>query len=145
MRTSSVPLTALLSVKAIFTWQLTPNNTLDHPGIIQLPVNPLQVAVAASEGTAPPKLVIAMDPGQTPEAKSLQVFSLAMNEGRLSVDTEMPIHDRGLEANAMEASEKEIQDLLYVVENLRKHTGGGGEEEIEGDAAALAEAPATES
>ena len=100
--------------------------------------------MAASEGPAPPKLAVAMDPGHTPQAKSLQVFSLATTEGRLSVDAEVPVRDESLEAGAMEASEKEIRQLLYVVENLRKNTGADdGEGPAEGDEAGPAEDQAT--
>ncbi|GJN68669.1 tRNA methyltransferase [Purpureocillium lilacinum] len=126
-------------IKAIFTWQLTPDNILNHPGVIQLPANPLQLAVANAEPNSNtlPKIIVAADPGQASEAKSLQIFALAMSEGRLSVAKELPVHDDKLESSAAEASDKEIHNLLYTVENLRKQTGGtdgeAGEDEPEAD------------
>ncbi|PNY28430.1 tRNA (guanine-N(7)-)-methyltransferase non-catalytic subunit TRM82 [Tolypocladium capitatum] len=89
-----------------------------------------------------------MDPTQTPLAKGLHVFTLTMNDGRLAVDTERSVHDEGLEAAEMEASELEIRSLLYTVENLRKQTGGGEEAGVysaEADAEAeAARTPATQ-
>jgi len=99
----------------------------------------LQLAVANAEPNSNtlPKIIVAADPGQASEAKSLQIFALAMSEGRLSVAKELPVHDDKLESSAAEASDKEIHNLLYTVENLRKQTGGtdgeAGEDEPEAD------------
>lgn len=73
-----------------------------------------------------------MDPSQEPRAKSLHVFTLTMNDGRLAVDAESSVHDESLEAGEMEASESEIRSLLYTVENLRKQLGTGLEAGVEG-------------
>ncbi|KND95004.1 tRNA (guanine-N(7)-)-methyltransferase non-catalytic subunit trm82 [Tolypocladium ophioglossoides CBS 100239] len=131
-------------IKAIFSWQLTAENTLNNPSVMELPANPLHLSASAADNNAPPKLFVAVDPRQTPQAKSLHMFALTLNDGRLTVDTEPLIHDESLEAAEMEASESEIRSLLYTVENLRKQTGGGEGAGLEGAEADAAEIPATE-
>ncbi|UNI14514.1 tRNA (guanine-N(7)-)-methyltransferase non-catalytic subunit trm82 [Purpureocillium takamizusanense] len=136
-------------IKAIFSWQLTPDNILNRPGVIQLPANPLQLAVAApdADGNALPKIIVAADPGHTSGVKSLQMFALTMSEDRLAVAKELPLHDEQPESGVVEASEKEIHNLLYTIENLRKQSGGTGGEagEDEPEAEVDAGVPATDS
>ncbi|KAM4054859.1 tRNA (guanine-N(7)-)-methyltransferase non-catalytic subunit trm82 [Hirsutella rhossiliensis] len=128
-------------IKAIFSWQLTDHNTLNRPGVIQLPAAPLHLFISASEN-APPKLIVAMDPGES-SVKSLHAMILTASNGRLSVDTESSFRDEGLEADEADASESEIRRLLYTVESLRKQTSGG-EDEGAADAEVGAEMEADE-
>ncbi|ODA82934.1 hypothetical protein RJ55_01443 [Drechmeria coniospora] len=123
------------SVNSIFSWQLTASNVLDHVNVIQLPATPLHLSVAASDGTTLPRLIVAMDPSQVPQAKSLQMFTLEIRDGRLAIDTEPSIHEEGLEADEVEASEQEVRSLLYTVENLRKQTDGAENAEADVDGA----------
>ncbi|PFH59774.1 hypothetical protein XA68_11905 [Ophiocordyceps unilateralis] len=114
-------------INAVFTWQLTETGELSRPGAIQLAAAPLDLSVVPGSDDAPPRLVVAADPGQSP-AKSLQTFYLTVNGGRLAVDSEFDFGDAVLEAGEVDASPAEIRQLLYTVENLRKQTGGGGGE-----------------
>ncbi|KJZ76711.1 hypothetical protein HIM_04047 [Hirsutella minnesotensis 3608] len=136
------PLTYILAicegVPAIFTWQLTDDNALHHPSIIQLPANAMHLSVSLAD-EARPRLVVAMDPAQT-SAKSLHGYSLTTDNSRLITDTETPFHDEEVEANEGDASEDEVRRLLYTVEHLRKKSDGGEDEPTNGDAAAEAEA-----
>jgi tRNA (guanine-N(7)-)-methyltransferase subunit TRM82 len=105
---------------------------LNHPAITQLPGNPLDVAIApgqqppassteeSSAEPALPKIVVAVDPGEEIKTKSIHVFALTLGEGRLSVDTDSTVRDDNLEKDEPEITAKEVQDLLYGVENLRK-------------------------
>ncbi|KHN96304.1 tRNA methyltransferase [Metarhizium album ARSEF 1941] len=119
-------LTRTISVQAIFTWQLTPDNQLKNPGIIQLPCNPLHIAVAPASDETAPKLVVAMDPGQGVQAKSLHAYTLTRTENRLSSDVEIPIHGQSFDGPETQVSEAEIRNMFFVVENLRKQGGEGG-------------------
>lgn len=134
-------LTRVCSINAIFSWQLNADNILDHPGVIQLPGAPLHVSVSASENTSP-KLIVAMDPGESP-TKSLHVMALTASNGRLSVDTDSCFQDERLEADEAKVSGSDIRRLLYTVESLRKQTIGG-EDEGAADAEASAEMEADE-
>ncbi|KAG6004442.1 hypothetical protein E4U21_001064 [Claviceps maximensis] len=142
------PLTYVLAIcedlQAIFTWQLPADgNRLQNPSIIQLPCNPLHITVAAaaspSSQDATPRLIVAMDPGQNTEVRSLHEYTLTCTEGRLSSDVQIPLHDpteEGGEAEAcMRVSEKEMRNMFYGVESLRKHRGGedGADGEDSGD------------
>ncbi|PHH83624.1 hypothetical protein CDD82_6070 [Ophiocordyceps australis] len=106
------------SIKAIFSWQLTDTNNLNNPGIIQLPANPLHLAIFAPK-TAAPSLVLAQDPGLT-KAKSLCSLTLTTDNGRLTSDAELSFHDEAIEADEQHVSAPEIHALLYTVSNLRK-------------------------
>ncbi|KAG5927451.1 hypothetical protein E4U42_002254 [Claviceps africana] len=109
-------------IPAIFTWHLAPaENHLKNPSIIQLPRNPLHITASSSPQGAPPKLIIAMDPGQT-EVPSLHGYTLARTEGRLSSDLEVPL-GRAVDETDMQVSEKDVRDMFYGVENLRKQRG----------------------
>ncbi|KAG8419818.1 tRNA (guanine-N(7)-)-methyltransferase non-catalytic subunit trm82 [Metarhizium acridum] len=114
-------------IPAIFTWQLTPENELKNPGIIQLPCNPLHIAIASASNETALKLVVAMDPGPNVQAKSLHAYTLTRTEHRLSSDVEIPIHGQRSDGPEMQVSESEIRNMFYAVENLRKQ-GGGGED-----------------
>ncbi|KFG80485.1 tRNA methyltransferase [Metarhizium anisopliae] len=114
-------------IPAIFTWQLTLDNELKNPGIIQLPCNPLHVAIASASNETALKLVVAMDPGQNVQAKSLHAYTLTRTEHRLSSDVEIPIHGQRSDGPEMQVSESEIRNMFYAIENLRKQ-GGGGED-----------------
>ncbi|KAH7329324.1 hypothetical protein B0I35DRAFT_473939 [Stachybotrys elegans] len=113
-------------INAIFSWQVTDENTLNHPGIIQLPGKPLHLTIATAEG-APPKILTAVDPGAEGKAKSLHVFTLLQNEGRIAVDQDVTVHDTTLEAGEMEVPEAEVQSLLYNTESLRKQSAEADE------------------
>ncbi|KAG5929070.1 hypothetical protein E4U53_002530 [Claviceps sorghi] len=122
------PLTYVLAIcediPAIFTWHLAPTeNHLKNPSIIQLPHNPLHITASPSPQDAPPKLIIAVDPGQT-EVTSLHGYTLARTEGRLSSDVDVPL-SRPMDETDVQVSEKDVRDMFYGVENLRKQRGGG--------------------
>ncbi|KAF7559784.1 hypothetical protein G7046_g4373 [Stylonectria norvegica] len=134
-------------IQAIFSWQLTEANTLNHPSVIQLPGKPLSIAIISTKDS-PPKIINAIDASDPTKAKSLSIFSLTMNNGKLAVESTALVADDDLEAEEMEVPESEIRSLLYTVENLRKqHTergedagaddeeGGAPEAEVEADAA----------
>lgn len=118
----------IISIKAIFTWQITAENELKNPGIIQLPCNPLHITIAPTSNGAPPKLVVAMDPGQNAEVKSLHAYTLTRSENRLSSDVEIPIHGQSSDGPEMQVSESEVRNMFYAIENLRKQGGGGGDD-----------------
>jgi len=124
-------------VKAIFSWLLTDDNRLNHPGVIQLPGNPLDLEILPVEG-GPPKIVTAMDPGAANPANSINIFTLNMNEERLSVDDIVTVEENTVKTSDIEATEDVVRGLLYNVEYLRKKGGGGGEDGEGGDG------PATE-
>jgi tRNA (guanine-N(7)-)-methyltransferase subunit TRM82 len=132
-------------INAVFSWQVTEENTLNHPGIIQLPGKPLHLAIATAEG-ASPKIITAVDPGVDGKAKSLHVFTLLQNEGRIAVDQDVTVHDTSLEAEEMEVSEAEVRGLLYNTESLRKQSAEAeeAEEGVEPGEGAEAEAEAQE-
>ncbi|KAG6040858.1 hypothetical protein E4U41_006830 [Claviceps citrina] len=134
---SGGPLTYVLAIcedlKAIFAWELTDEKQLKNPSIIQLPCNPLHITIASPSKDSPPKLIVAMDPGQDTQTKSLHEYTLTLSEGRLSSDVELPLHGQTADDAEMQVSEKDIRSMFYVVENLRKQQGGedgeGGEED----------------
>ncbi|PHH60415.1 hypothetical protein CDD81_1693 [Ophiocordyceps australis] len=110
------------NINAVFSWQLTDTNNLNHPGIIQLPANPLHLAISTPK-TGTPSLILAQDPGPT-QAKSLCSFTLTMNNGRLTSGAELSFHDEAIEADEQQVSPSEIHALLYTVSNLRKQAAG---------------------
>ncbi|KAI9166980.1 tRNA (guanine-N(7)-)-methyltransferase non-catalytic subunit trm82 [Paramyrothecium foliicola] len=120
-------------IKAIFSWQLTPENTLNHPSIIQLPGNPLHLTLYKPSGAAP-TIIAAVDPGEGVKAKSLHVFRLTQTEGRIAVDTDTTVRDDALEADEPEVTEDVVRSLLYTTESLRKQTSEA-EAEVEEDEA----------
>ncbi|KAK2601716.1 tRNA (guanine-N(7)-)-methyltransferase non-catalytic subunit trm82 [Conoideocrella luteorostrata] len=125
-------------IKAIFTWQLTNESQLKNPSIIQLPCNPLHITttVPSSDGSRL-KLIVAMDSAQNPEARSLHAYTLTRSENRLSSDVELPIHGQRTDDMEVQVSDKEIRDMFYNIENLRKQGGGedaGSESVPQGDA-----------
>ncbi|KAK5990374.1 tRNA (guanine-N(7)-)-methyltransferase non-catalytic subunit trm82 [Cladobotryum mycophilum] len=110
-------------IKAIFSWHLTDDNTLNCPGITQLPGNPLHLAISSKEDKTP-VLIAAIDPDKDTKAKSLHTFTLTMSDGRLTVDVESSVKDEILEVEETEISEEEVRHLLYAVESLRKVSTG---------------------
>ncbi|QPH01344.1 hypothetical protein C2857_005543 [Epichloe festucae Fl1] len=127
--------------KAIFTWQLIDGNQLKNPSIIQLPCNPLHITTTASPSSpsddSPPKLIVAMDPGRNTEARSLHEYTLTRSEGRLSSDVELILHGQTADDAEMQVSEKDILNMFYNVENLRKQQDGEeGEDGEDGGSAA---------
>jgi len=121
--TDSGKLTYVLAIcegiKAIFSWQLTDENVLNHPGVTQLPGNPQSLAVEVSRDAAP-KIVVALDPGSGVSAKSVHVFSLTLNEGRLSVDSITHVEEEAVDTPDLEMDAEEVGNLLYNIEHLRK-------------------------
>lgn len=116
----------LYSISAIFTWQLTEDNELKYPGIIQLPGNPLHLSVCPQkDDSSPPTIIAALHVLEETQAKSLHVFQLVLSEGRLSVDTDKTVQDDAVEASEADVLDTEVRDLYYTVENLRKTTGSG--------------------
>jgi len=100
-----------------------PDNNLKNPGIIQLPGNPLHISIGSNSDDTIPKLIVAMDPGQNAEVKSLHAYTLSRNEHRLSSDVEIPIHGQSSDSTEIQVSEAEIRNMFYGVENLRKQGG----------------------
>lgn len=121
------------SVSAIFSWQLTDENVLNHPGVIQLPGKPVHLAIAPASADSPPRLIVALHLGEPTPTQSLHAFTLTMNDGRLAVDTDSHIKDEPLEVDEMDVSEEEIRRLLFTVENLRKQPTSAHEAEAEMD------------
>lgn len=136
------------SIKAIFAWQLTEENKLNHPSAIQLPGHPLHLAISpqSASPSSPPRLIIAIDPQNGVEAaRSLNIFTLTMNEGRLSSDQISSVDDESLSVAEPELDQQEIRALLYTTEQLRKqeYVPGDDEEEVqEGEAVAAISAEA---
>ncbi|KAL6869620.1 tRNA (guanine-N(7)-)-methyltransferase non-catalytic subunit trm82 [Amphichorda felina] len=128
-------------IKAIFSWQLTDNNALNHPGVIQLPGNPLALSIISEDGSAP-KILAAIDPGSETPAKNLNIFSLTTSDGRLAVDTTSHVEEDAIETGDLEVTESEVRSLLYGMEHLRKQKGG--EDEGEGDGEGDVETTETE-
>lgn len=109
---------------------MTDENILNHPGVIQLPGNPQSLAVVQENGVSP-KVVVALDPGSETPAMTINVFSLTMNENRLSVDTISHVEEDAVDTPDLEMGEKEIHNLLYNIEHLRKQKEVGQEEDTE--------------
>ncbi|OAA43220.1 tRNA methyltransferase [Metarhizium rileyi] len=114
-------------IRAIFTWQLTAESDLKNPGIIQLPCNPLHMAIAPASSGSVPKLIVAMDPGSNVQVKSLHAYTLTRSENRLASGVEIPIHGQSSDGPEMQVSESDIRNMFYTVENLRKQ-GSAGED-----------------
>lgn len=84
------------------------------------------------EAGVPPKVIVALDLGSETPAKSINVFTLTMNEERLSVDTISHVEEDGIDTPDLEVSETEVRNLLYGIEHLRKQKEIEGEETEEG-------------
>lgn len=80
----------------------------------------------------PPKVIVSLDPGNEMAAKSINIFSLTLNEDRLSVDTISHVEEDGIDTPDLEMDEKEIHTLLYNIEHLRKQKEFGREDAGEG-------------
>ncbi|KAJ4323455.1 tRNA (guanine-N(7)-)-methyltransferase non-catalytic subunit trm82 [Fusarium piperis] len=109
-------------IPAIFSWQLTQDNTLNHPAVIQVPGNPLHLAVKPADGDESPKIVAALDPSDPTKAKSLAIYSLTMTDEKLATSTTALVSDDEVEAAELDVEEKVVKSLLYNTENLRKQT-----------------------
>ncbi|KAL2694135.1 hypothetical protein Neosp_000705 [[Neocosmospora] mangrovei] len=118
-------------IPAIFSWQLTQENTLNHPAIIQVPGNPLDLAVKPASGDESPKIIAALDPSDPTKAKSLAIYSLTMTDEKLATSTTALVSDDNVEAAELDVEEKVVKSLLYNTENLRKQSE---QEEEQGEA-----------
>lgn len=127
----------LLSIEAIFSWQLSNDGILSHPGVLPLPGNPLDLAVAGpSPQESTPRLAVAMDPRPNASSTSLALFTLKLEAGALALDAQSPLRCDTLEAEEPEATADQVRDLLYTVEKLRKQTVGSDEVGASSDATA---------
>ena len=118
-------LTCINRIKAIFSWQLTGENVLNHPGVIQLPGNPLHVMPLPQGNNTPPRIAVALDTEGVPEIQSLNIFALTVNDKRLAVDTTSHLQEPKLDdVEEPEVSEKELRTMLYTTEVLRKQPNG---------------------
>ncbi|KAK7431040.1 tRNA (guanine-N(7)-)-methyltransferase non-catalytic subunit trm82 [Neonectria magnoliae] len=116
-------------IQAIFSWQLTDDNTLNHPSIIQLPGKPLDIAFKPAKDGEPPRIITAVDAGEQIHVKSLAIYSLIMTDEKLAVGTTTFVTDGDLEAEESDLSESVVRGLLYNTENLRKQPTDQGEEQ----------------
>lgn len=87
----------------------------------------------SKDGSAP-SVIAAIDPGSENPTKSLNIFSLTMDEGRLAVDTTSYVEEDAVESSDLEVTESEVRNLLYGMEHLRKQKGTEDDGEGEGDA-----------
>lgn len=97
---------------------------MKFPSIIQVPGNPLDLALAQS-GTNLPGLVVSLDSSEGSEAvkaESLNVYELTTNEGKIAVGAMKPIADGAADSDDadIEGSAEEIKRILYGIESLRK-------------------------
>jgi tRNA (guanine-N(7)-)-methyltransferase subunit TRM82 len=127
----------LISIPAIFSWQLTNDNTLRRPAIIQLPGKPLDLSIKPAEGDEPVKIVTAIDPSDPTKAKSLTTYSLTMTDEKLATSTMALVNDDEIEAVELDVEDKVVRGLLYNTESLRKqatdHDEEQGEEQVPED------------
>lgn len=87
-------------------------------------------------GSDLPTIIAAIDAGDDAvEVESLNVYTLALNEGTLAVGTVTSISRISMELSEVEASVDEVRRLLYNVENLRKLPVDFTEGAEEGDVA----------
>ncbi|KAI8720955.1 TRNA (guanine-N(7)-)-methyltransferase non-catalytic subunit TRM82 [Fusarium sp. LHS14.1] len=119
-------------IPAIFSWQLAQENTLNHPAIIQVPGNPLDLAVKPASGDESPKIIAALDTSDPTKSKSLAIYSLTMTDEKLATSTTALVSDDDdVEAAELDVEEKVVKSLLYNTENLRKQSE---QEEEQGEA-----------
>ncbi|KAF5004740.1 hypothetical protein FDECE_8785 [Fusarium decemcellulare] len=118
-------------ISAIFSWQLTQDNILNHPAIIQLPGKPLDLSVQPASGVDPPKVITALDPSSPTNAKSLAIYSLTMTDEKLATSTSALVNDEDIDKAELEVDEKVVRSLLYNIENLRKQSTDRDEEQGE--------------
>ena len=125
------------SIPAIFSWQLTEDNTLHRPAIIQLPGKPLGISVKPATGDESPKIITALDPNDPTQAKSLAIYSLTMTDEKLATSTTALVSDDEIENAELDVDEKVVRSLLYNTESLRKQPTEReeerGEEQLPGD------------
>ncbi|KAF4968133.1 hypothetical protein FSARC_4408 [Fusarium sarcochroum] len=115
-------------ISAIFSWQLTKDNILNHPAIIQLPGKPLDLSIKPANGDEPPKVIAATDPSDPTKAKSLAIYSLTMTDEKLATSTTALVSDDDIEAAELDVEDKVVRTLLYNTENLRKQATERDEE-----------------
>lgn len=113
------------SISGIFTWKVAEDNNLNCPGIIQLPGKPLDLTIVPGDK---PTIAVALHTPEASEAKSVHVFELGVNDGRLCVDTEAVLQDGELDQPDLQATDDEIKTLFYTVEQLRKQSSGNEDE-----------------
>ncbi|KAK4151967.1 hypothetical protein C8A00DRAFT_44929 [Chaetomidium leptoderma] len=105
-------------VPALFRYELLEDNTLCHRETIPLPGNVLDVEMIEASGVAPPRLLVAVDPGASAEglSSSSSLILLDKEEAgwRQSNVENLPA---GADVNI---STKELQKILYSTETLRK-------------------------
>ncbi|CAM1506532.1 Fc.00g061730.m01.CDS01 [Cosmosporella sp. VM-42] len=121
-------------IKAIFSWQLTPDNTLNHPSIIQLPGTPLSLSLSATDDLKP-TIITAIDSSDPTTIPLVSIFSLTLNDEKLAIDSTNLLNVTTVDAEELDIPEKEIRTLLYTTENLRKQgteqgEDAGGEENV---------------
>ncbi|KAG9505617.1 hypothetical protein J7337_002589 [Fusarium musae] len=107
-------------ISAIFSWQLTKNHALNHPAIIQLPGKPLSLSIKPAKGNETPKIVAALDPSDSTQARSLAVYSLTMTDEKLATSTIASVDGDDIESTELDVDEKTVRSLLYNTESLRK-------------------------
>ncbi|KPM44697.1 hypothetical protein AK830_g1831 [Neonectria ditissima] len=107
-------------IQAIFSWQITEENALNHPSVIQLPGKPLDVAFKPAKDSEPPKVIVAVDAGEQTHVKSLAIYSLTMTDEKLAVGTTEFVSDGDLEVEEFDLPETAVRGLLYNTESLRK-------------------------
>lgn len=118
-------------VSAIFSWQLTDDNILNHPAIIQLPGKPLSIALQPATSSTTPRIVCAMDTGSSTEARSLAIYSLTMTDEKLATETTSLVSDQSLEEDELDVDEGLVRSLLYGTGNLRKQRDQEAEQDDE--------------
>ncbi|KAH7162755.1 hypothetical protein B0J13DRAFT_536899 [Dactylonectria estremocensis] len=116
-------------IQAIFSWQLTDDNTLNYPSVIQLPGKALDVAFKQASNDETPSVVVAIDAGEQAQVKCLAIYSLIMTDEKLAVGKTSFVNDGQLETEELDVPEKVVQGLLYATENLRKQSTEPGEEQ----------------
>lgn len=110
----------LISIPAIFSWQLTEDNTLHRPAIIQIPGKPLDLAIEPATGKESPRIITALDPSDPTMAKSLAIYSLTMTDEKLATSTTALVSDADVESAELDIDDKVVRGLLYNTESLRK-------------------------
>ena len=108
------------SIPAIFSWQLTEDNTLHRPAIIQLPGKPLGISVKPATDDESPQIITAIDPNDPTQAKSLAIYSLTMTDEKLATSTTALVSDNEIKNAELDIDEKVVRSLLYNTESLRK-------------------------
>lgn len=83
-----------------------------------------------------PKIITAMDPNDSTQARSLAIYSLTMTDEKLATETTVLVDDEDIEEQELDVDVAVVRSLLYGTENLRKQRMEQGDEqggEPEGD------------